>query len=247
MSETFDSIYPEFLNTGLVKLESLGVGRDWLALLFKAIEHFRRDIHAQGTTLGICRVTHEYIARLELFQTAGFYLVNPSNLSFELALCTPDEESNRLDGLVKAQIRAGRFAWALRQTSAVSFSTSTDSEGEQGLFHSLGIAKRVIGMFCGVFRRERNSGREMTYHLLTIFLGTCADAIAAAQQTTALKNEINALSGLLPMCAWCKKIRDDQGYWKQLESYIETHSGAVFSHGMCPECLKKCRESIVRR
>jgi len=50
---------------------------------------------------------------------------------------------------------------------------------------------------------------------------------------------IKTLNGLLPICAWCKKIRDDGGYWKQLESYVESHSQAVFSHGVCPDCLKK--------
>ena len=48
--------------------------------------------------------------------------------------------------------------------------------------------------------------------------------------------EIKALSGLLPICAYCKKIRDDKGYWNRLESYIEKHSEASFSHGLCPEC-----------
>ncbi len=48
--------------------------------------------------------------------------------------------------------------------------------------------------------------------------------------------DINTLSGLLPICAKCKKIRDDKGYWNSLEIYIETHSDASFSHGMCSEC-----------
>jgi CheY-like chemotaxis protein len=51
--------------------------------------------------------------------------------------------------------------------------------------------------------------------------------------------KIKTLSGLLPICASCKKIRDDQGYWTQLESYISEHSEAVFTHGCCPECMKK--------
>jgi DNA-binding NtrC family response regulator len=51
--------------------------------------------------------------------------------------------------------------------------------------------------------------------------------------------KIKTLSGLLPICAWCKKIRDDAGYWQQLESYIGKHSGAEFSHSICPECLEK--------
>lgn len=48
--------------------------------------------------------------------------------------------------------------------------------------------------------------------------------------------EVKQLSGLLPICAQCKKIRTDSGYWQQIETYISAHSGASFSHGICPEC-----------
>ncbi len=51
--------------------------------------------------------------------------------------------------------------------------------------------------------------------------------------------EIKTLTGLLPICSSCKKIRDDKGYWNQIESYISKHSKAEFSHGICPECAKK--------
>jgi hypothetical protein len=50
---------------------------------------------------------------------------------------------------------------------------------------------------------------------------------------------VKKLSGLLPICASCKKIRDDQGYWKQIEIYISDHSEADFSHGICPDCSKR--------
>jgi len=50
--------------------------------------------------------------------------------------------------------------------------------------------------------------------------------------------QISTLSGLVPICANCKKIRDDKGFWNQLESYIEKHSEAQFSHGICPECAE---------
>jgi hypothetical protein len=52
-------------------------------------------------------------------------------------------------------------------------------------------------------------------------------------------SEVKTLSGLLPICASCKSIRDDKGYWKQIESYIKDHSEAEFSHGICPDCMKK--------
>jgi len=51
-------------------------------------------------------------------------------------------------------------------------------------------------------------------------------------------DEIKVLKGILPICMHCKKIRDDSGYWSQLETYIHTHSGVDFSHGVCPDCLK---------
>jgi hypothetical protein len=50
---------------------------------------------------------------------------------------------------------------------------------------------------------------------------------------------VKTLSGLLPICASCKNIRDDNGYWNQIEGYIQTHSDAEFSHGICPACAKK--------
>jgi hypothetical protein len=52
-------------------------------------------------------------------------------------------------------------------------------------------------------------------------------------------SHVKALKGLLPICTSCKKIRDDQGLWNQLEIYIREHSEAEFSHGLCPECVKK--------
>ncbi len=51
--------------------------------------------------------------------------------------------------------------------------------------------------------------------------------------------KIKTLSGLIPICASCKKIRDDKGYWNQLEVYMHDHADAEFSHGYCPECIKK--------
>lgn len=51
--------------------------------------------------------------------------------------------------------------------------------------------------------------------------------------------EIKTLQGIIPICMYCKKIRDDVGAWNQVEKYVSEHSGAQFSHGICPECLEK--------
>lgn len=57
-------------------------------------------------------------------------------------------------------------------------------------------------------------------------------------------NEVKTLRGIIPICAYCKKIRDDKGLWNQLEAYIHSHSEAEFSHGVCPDCYKKQMEEM---
>jgi hypothetical protein len=59
------------------------------------------------------------------------------------------------------------------------------------------------------------------------------------RSTTRNLAQVRMLSGLLPICAWCKKIRDDNGYWNQVETYIRERSEADFSHGTCPECVAR--------
>jgi hypothetical protein len=51
--------------------------------------------------------------------------------------------------------------------------------------------------------------------------------------------EIKTLRGIIPICASCKKVRNDDGYWEQVETYISEHSEVLFSHGICPECMKE--------
>jgi DNA-binding response OmpR family regulator len=51
--------------------------------------------------------------------------------------------------------------------------------------------------------------------------------------------QVRRLQGLIPICAWCKKVRNDQNYWQQVEDYVGQHSDARFSHGICPECFKE--------
>ena len=68
------------------------------------------------------------------------------------------------------------------------------------------------------------------------------ELIKKLQQTL---SEVKTLRGIIPICASCKKIRDDRGYWNQVESYISDHSEAKFSHGICQECSKKLYPDLV--
>jgi phosphoserine phosphatase RsbU/P len=68
-----------------------------------------------------------------------------------------------------------------------------------------------------------------------------SDHILSLTQTLA---RVRRLEGIIPICMCCKKIRDDQDSWNQLEQYISDHSEATFSHGLCPDCAEKMKEDI---
>jgi CheY-like chemotaxis protein len=59
------------------------------------------------------------------------------------------------------------------------------------------------------------------------------------RQLEAAMSNVKLLQGLLPICSYCKRVRDDQNYWQQVESYVAEHSEARFSHGVCPDCFEK--------
>ena len=84
---------------------------------------------------------------------------------------------------------------------------------------------------------ERKQAEEKTQQ----YVAKLAESNKELQDALA---DIKQLTGMLPICASCKKIRDDKGYWKGVESYITEHSEAVFSHGICPECEKKMYEEL---
>jgi sigma-B regulation protein RsbU (phosphoserine phosphatase) len=68
--------------------------------------------------------------------------------------------------------------------------------------------------------------------------------IHVGQRTLGLIANIKRLTGLLPICSYCKRIRSDHDYWEQVESYITDHTDAQFSHGICPTCLVKVMDEF---
>ncbi|HNY31831.1 MAG TPA: PAS domain-containing protein [Fibrobacteria bacterium] len=80
------------------------------------------------------------------------------------------------------------------------------------------------------------------------FIGSCVDVTERIEAQEALKRrheeELKELGGFLPICCYCKKIRNDSNYWEQIESFVSRHSSAVFSHGICPTCRDKVMDEI---
>ncbi|MFO0648847.1 MAG: PAS domain S-box protein [Polyangiales bacterium] len=85
----------------------------------------------------------------------------------------------------------------------------------------------------------RDAGGAVTGHLL-VSRDVSAQKALERELRDALQS-VKTLSGLVPICAWCKKIRNDEGYWDRLEHYLSEHTEAHFTHGMCPDCANKWR------
>lgn len=88
---------------------------------------------------------------------------------------------------------------------------------------------------------------EVILAYLTVRLRSVTDEMSKSQSALLHANEelsnaldeVKELRGLLPICAWCKNVRDVSGNWEQIESYLQRHSRASFTHGVCPDCLNE--------
>lgn len=77
------------------------------------------------------------------------------------------------------------------------------------------------------------------------FRGVLETQEAATRELQKALGEVKTLEGLFPVCAWCRRVRDDQGYWSGIEEYLTRQKGARVSHGICPECMRRARAELV--
>lgn len=168
---------------------------------------------------------HNLHQRLQVFLSAGRMLVQAEDRALThahpqwqyLAAASPALLQS-LDDLVKQQQREGEAAIAQLQLL------------ERGVLLITIVVLALMALF--IFR-------PMVNRLRGVFAERARAAAERekliAELQTALAN-VKTLRGLIPICAGCKKIRDDRGYWNKLEDYIQRHSNADFTHGLCPEC-----------
>jgi sigma-B regulation protein RsbU (phosphoserine phosphatase) len=106
----------------------------------------------------------------------------------------------------------------------------------------------VTGLDCGA---DEYMVKPVDWELLRVRLQIGARIVTLQQSLAQRVRELQAaldtvkvLAGLLPICSYCKRIRDDNDYWQQLESYVSEHTNAQFSHGICPACFEHAQREL---
>jgi GAF domain-containing protein len=99
----------------------------------------------------------------------------------------------------------------------------------------------ALGSLCAVDRKPRELSSEQVVALEALGRQVVMlfELRRVAAELAGAMAQVKTLRGMLPICAFCKRIRDDEGYWEQVESYVAAHTGAFFSHSFCPDCIQK--------
>jgi hypothetical protein len=173
---------------------------------------------------------------------------NDGDLRFQVRLLGLEEGWRDLEGRTVRYpgLPPKRYRFEVRAAQAQgSFGPATSLEfrvrppwWRTGWVYALDLLGGILALAGTIHLRERALARKQLRLEATVAERTRELTERNAELAEALGN-VRQLTGLLPICAHCKKIRDDQGYWNQLENYLSRHSGVGFSHGICPQCARE--------
>jgi PAS domain S-box-containing protein len=142
----------------------------------------------------------------------------------------PEDLAEQEEKLQRTAQTCGRSQREFRIVRASDHAIRFIQAAEMAVAGADGKATRVVGINLDITERKKlEAEREK-------LIGELQQALA----------EVKTLSGMIPICGWCKKIRSDQGYWQSVEQYVGAHTDATFSHGMCPDCAEKFKADISR-
>lgn len=202
------------------------------------VEGVVRDVTEQVLTAQALKENEEKLRLLYEAASAGieYWSVEGSVISFNpLAAVRFNKKPEELAGLSIEKVVGRERMAAFRERLDIAIASEKEQNYEEQIDDRICLA---------TYNRVTNQdGKILGVMIVT---SDISDRIHAEKEKERLilelkkaLSEVKELRGCLPICARCKKIRDDAGYWNQIESYIEQHSDAVFSHGICPNCLEK--------
>lgn len=166
-------------------------------------------------------------------------------LFYFLGLEQPSRWRMVVNGVVWTGLSIGSFV-ALRQAPRMFWRPLVSPANVfllHALFHcvriTLAILFAVPGWDAASASLQIIGDLEVSFFMVALFVGILIATLQLRhEELTSAHAELHTLSGLLPICSWCKKVRDDDGYWRQVEDYFATRSQIEFTHGMCADCFQ---------
>ena len=137
-------------------------------------------------------------------------------------------------------------AWCLREARPMFWNSPVAPANAfllHGIFHAMRVVLAILfaarGWTAAADSLQIIGDLEVSFFMVALFVSLLlANLQLRHEELSSAHAEVQALSGLLPICAWCKKVRNDKGYWQQVEDYFSSRSHIEFTHGMCTECFK---------
>ncbi|MFZ5494433.1 MAG: hypothetical protein ACOZE5_03730 [Verrucomicrobiota bacterium] len=138
-------------------------------------------------------------------------------------------------------------AWCLRQASEYFWKPAfapTAVFQAHAVFHAMRAGLAILfgaqGWTGAAAALQVVGDLEVSFFMVALFVGILiANLQLRHDELSSAHAEVQTLSGLLPICAWCKKVRNDEGYWQQVEDYFACRSRITFTHGVCADCLEE--------
>ena len=176
---------------------------------------------------------------------AGLILVHSGVLTYFLTLAQPSTLRMVLNGIIWGGLSLAS-AWCLRRAKPVFWKSPVAPANAfllHGLFHGARVVLALLFSMRGWTEASASlqiiGDLEVSFFMVALFVSLLiAHLQLRNEELNSAHAELETLSGLLPICAWCKKVRGDDGYWQQVEDYFASRSQIEFTHGMCADCFK---------
>lgn len=169
--------------------------------------------------------------------------IHATGLVFFYALGSATNWRMVFNGVIWASLSLGS-CWCLRQGASVFWRPLLGPANAflcHGVFHCLRVSCAILfevrGWTQASVALQVVGDLEVSLFMVALFVSLLVAHLQLRnEELSSALAEVRTLSGLLPICAWCKKIRDDDGYWQQLEDYFQARSQIKFTHGICADC-----------
>lgn len=176
----------------------------------------------------------------------GLVLLHVATLAGFLVVSGYSQWRMVLNGMIWGGLSMASFA-ALRRSPAVfhrSLLAPASVFAVHAGFHAVRITVAALfaaeGELGGAAMLQVIGDLEASFFMVALFVSLLiAHLQQRHEELTQALTEVKVLAGLLPVCAWCRKVRDDAGYWQQMEDYFASHSAIRFTHGICKECQQE--------